>query len=44
MLGDHLRQNGVAACAHVRRADDQHVCAVVVELDGDRAHVNAGNA
>ena len=44
MLGDHLGQNGVAARAHVGGADDQHVRAVVVELDGDRAHVDAGNA
>ena len=44
MLGDHLGQDGVATRAHVGRGDEQHVSPVVVELDGDRAHVDAGDA
>ena len=44
MLGDHLGQDGVAARAHVGRGDEQHISPVVVELDGDRAHVDAGDA
>ena len=44
MLGDHLGQNGVAARSHVGRADDQHIGPVVVQPDGDRPRVNAGDA
>ena len=44
MLGDHLGQDGVATRAHVGRGDKQHVSPVVVELDSDRAHVDAGDA
>ena len=44
MLCDHLGQNGVAARSHVGRADDQHIGPVVVQPDGDRPRVNAGDA
>ena len=44
MLGDHLRQDGVAARAHVGRADEQHIRAVIGHFDGDRPHVHARDA
>ena len=44
MLCDHLGQNGVAARSHVGRADDQHIGPVVVQPDGDRPRIDAGDA
>ena len=44
MLGDHLRQDGVTACSHVGRADDQHIGPVIVQPDGDRPRIDAGDA
>ena len=43
-LGGHLGEDGVAARAHIRRADDQVVEALVAQLDGRGAHVHARNA
>ena len=40
----HLGKDGVAAGAHVRRADEQVVPAVLVQLDGGGANVHVGNA
>ena len=44
MLGDHLRQDGVAACSHVGRADDQHIGPVIIQPDGDRPRIDASDA
>ena len=44
MLGDHLRQDGVAARSHVGRADDQHIGPVIVQPDGDRPRIDASDA
>ena len=43
-LGGHLGQDRVAAGAHVRRADDQVIGAVLAQLDRRRTDVDARNA
>ena len=43
-FGGHLGQDGVAAGAHVRRADEQMVPAILIQLDGGGANVHVGNA
>ena len=45
---EHLCRNlckrGVAACAHIRRADEQRVEALIVDLEGRTANVHARDA
>ena len=42
-LGNHLREDRVAAGAHIRRADNQVVAAILVQFDRRGAHVHVGD-
>ena len=42
-LRRHLGQDGITTRSHVCRSDGQRIIAVLVELDGSRAHIHAGD-
>ena len=42
-LRSHLGQDGIAASSHVCCSDGQRIVSVLIELDGSRAHVHAGD-
>ena len=44
MLSDHLGKNGVTARAHIGSTNKHHERTVIVQLDGNRTDIDAGNA